>query len=74
VATATNVETGVSRSGVTNEQGFYRIPALEPGRYTVKIELSGFKTVERTGVAVVIATETTVSVNLEVATSARRSR
>ena len=68
VATATNVETGLSRTGITNEQGFYRIPALEPGRYTVKIELSGFKTVERTGVAVVIATETTVSVNLEVAT------
>ena len=68
VATATNVDTGVARSGVTNEQGLYRIPALDPGRYTVKIELSGFKTVERTGVSVTIATEVTVSVALEVAT------
>jgi hypothetical protein len=67
VATATNVDTGVSRTSVTNEQGFYRIPALDPGRYTIRIELSGFKTVERTGVAVVIATETTVNVSLEVA-------
>jgi predicted anti-sigma-YlaC factor YlaD len=68
VATATNVETGVARTGVTNEQGFYRIPALEPGRYTVRIDLSGFKTVERTGVTVPISTEVTVSVALEVAT------
>ena len=68
VATVTNVDTGVSRSGVTNEQGFYRVPALEPGRYTVKVELSGFKTVERTGVSVAIATEVTVNVGLEVAT------
>jgi hypothetical protein len=66
--TATNVDTGVARTGVTNEQGFYRIPALEPGRYTVKIDLSGFKTVERTGVTVPMSTEVTVGADLEVAT------
>lgn len=67
VATAINVATGVTRSAVTNDQGFYRIPALEPGQYLVKIELSGFKTVERTGVTVPMSTEVTVSVGLEVA-------
>src|SRR5229473_2253327 len=37
--------TGLSRETVTSDQGFYRIPELPPGRYTVTVEATGFKTV-----------------------------
>ncbi len=35
---------GGSRTAVTDENGVYRFPNLPPGTYTVKIELSGFRT------------------------------
>ena len=47
--TVTNVATNISRSAVSDAQGFYRVPALEPGTYTVRTELSGFQTVEYNG-------------------------
>ena len=46
MVTATNMDTNISRSAVTDVQGFYRVPALEPGRYAVKAELSGFQAVD----------------------------
>ena len=42
--TATNQETDVARTVMTNDQGEYRIPALPVGHYTVSVELAGFKT------------------------------
>ena len=36
---------GGSRTAVTDGTGTYRFPALPPGTYTVKLELSGFRTV-----------------------------
>src|SRR5689334_22229032 len=41
--TATQVDTNVARSTTTNGQGEFRMPSLPPGRYTVKVELDGFK-------------------------------
>src|SRR4030095_14167985 len=41
--TATQVSTTVPRTVTTNEQGEFRIPSLPPGRYTVKVEMDGFK-------------------------------
>ena len=40
---ATNVETGVTTTGVSNETGAYRIGSLLPGVYTVRAELPGFR-------------------------------
>jgi hypothetical protein len=42
--TATNQDTGAARDTVTSDEGFYRISELSPGRYTVTVEASGFKT------------------------------
>ncbi len=44
--TATNKQTGASRVVVTGADGAYRIADLEPGRYTVTIELAGFQKVQ----------------------------
>ena len=40
--TATNTETGVVNSGISNESGTYNIPSLLPGVYKVTAELPGF--------------------------------
>ncbi len=42
VVTATATATNVSRSATTDEAGNYRIPLLQPGTYTLQVELSGF--------------------------------
>jgi len=44
--TATNKQTGAARTTVTGSDGAYRIPDLEPGRYSVTIELTGFQKVQ----------------------------
>ena len=46
--TAVSEQTGQVRAVVTDERGFYRIPALPPGRYTLTAELAGFAAVKRT--------------------------
>src|SRR4051812_24821973 len=43
--TATDTTTAGVRSVVSNEAGIFRIAALNPGRYVVKVELAGFKPV-----------------------------
>lgn len=39
---ATNIETGVALKTTTNDAGFYRLPGLNPGRYTVEVKAGGF--------------------------------
>ena len=48
--TATNVETGVETTVITNESGGYHIPSLLPGTYKLTAELSGFRSVSYTNV------------------------
>ena len=40
----TSKATNISREGLTNETGFYRFAAVEPGDYSVEFQLPGFKT------------------------------
>src|SRR5215218_5792472 len=48
--TATNVDTNVARSTVSNDAGVYSFPNLIPGHYSVKVSASGFATVTKTGI------------------------
>src|SRR5215831_13822790 len=50
--TLTNAATNLKRSSVTNETGEYVFASLDPGTYTLKAALQGFKTAERTGLKV----------------------
>ena len=43
--TATDASTSTVRPTVSNDVGLFRIAGLNPGRYTVKVELTGFKPV-----------------------------
>ncbi|MGE0452776.1 MAG: TonB-dependent receptor [Vicinamibacteria bacterium] len=67
VVTATNVDTNIGRSSVSDAQGFYRIPALDPGTYTVKAELSGFNTVVFKDIPLTSSGEVTINAELAVA-------
>ena len=40
--TATNKNTGMARSSVSNDEGYYAILLLPPGIYNVAAEASGF--------------------------------
>src|SRR5437667_10135662 len=42
--TATNTQTGVASTTISNESGSYTISALLPGSYKLTAELPGFKT------------------------------
>jgi hypothetical protein len=64
--TVTNEETHLVQSTTTEADGFYRVAALEPGRYTVKTELQGFATVETKDVVVPPSMEVRVPVELKV--------
>jgi len=50
--TITNESTNIKRAVVNNEAGEYVFAAVEPGTYTVRAALQGFKTVERRGLRV----------------------
>src|SRR5438093_444898 len=50
--TITNEATSIKRSVVSNEAGEYVFAAVEPGTYTVRAALQGFKTVERRGIRI----------------------
>src|SRR5262245_27146598 len=52
--TVTNVESGAVRTFVTDTTGRYNAQDLQPGRYTVSFELSGFSKVERPDISVVL--------------------
>ena len=65
--TATNVSTGVSRSTVTNAEGAYLMPGLEPGVYSIKTELSGFASSARQNISLTVNTTLTVDFKLALA-------
>jgi len=62
----TNVETSVTRDAVTDESGFYRVGALDPGTYTVQIQKTGFSRVENRAVVVTATNETTLDADLKI--------
>jgi hypothetical protein len=62
--TAVNEQTGVSRFAVTDERGFYRITALQPGRYSLTAEIAGFSKVQQSGINLTIGQEQTLPFQL----------
>src|ERR1051325_10997592 len=68
--TITNAETTVSRSTVSNGEGIYRLEAVDPGNYSVKITAGGFGTVVKNDVAVNANQTSTVDTQLAPGTQA----
>src|SRR5687767_7290867 len=62
--TATNKETGAQRVAVTGPDGSYRLPDLDPGRYSVTIELQSFQKVSVEDAIVLLGRTLTVDAEL----------
>jgi carboxypeptidase family protein len=63
---ATNVETNVAQTTITNSEGDYTVLYLNPGTYTVTAELSGFKKLARNNLQVRVGEKLGVDFTLEV--------
>src|SRR6266699_2212518 len=64
--TATNVNIGVARSGLTNASGNYVITALLPGQYKVTTQAPGFKQMSRDGITLEVDQVARIDFNLAV--------
>src|ERR1700751_3339748 len=56
---------GLARSLVSDEVGLYNAPTLIPGTYTVRVELPGFRTLDRENVVVEVGQQTRVDVSIQ---------
>jgi hypothetical protein len=59
-----NVDTAQTRSVVSDEAGRYRVLLLQPGRYEVTAQLSGFQTAVRSGITLNVGQEALVNVQM----------
>jgi hypothetical protein len=65
--TATNTETGITRTTKTTSDGLYRFENLAPGIYNVTVEASGFAKMEINSVKLQVGEQRDVNFNLELA-------
>jgi hypothetical protein len=65
--TITEQGTGFTRTAVTAENGAYLIPNLEPGTYTVTLEMPGFAALKQPDVAVTAGSAVTLEFKMQVA-------
>src|SRR5437870_3710601 len=66
--TATNTQTGVVTTVLSNETGTYQFPNLQTGTYKVSAELAGFRTQTYNDVGLGIAQQVRLNFKLDVGT------
>ena len=64
--TVINEDTGLTRTGITDGEGRFRVPNLQPGTYQIRGELVGFKTVVRRGITLAVQDDVMVNLTLEI--------
>src|SRR6476659_3324012 len=64
--TITDDKTGASRTVTTNDDGFYNVPSLPAGMYTISTAPTGFKKTLTTGVELHVSENKTVNLDLQV--------
>jgi len=65
-ATLSNQDSGFTRNSATDSEGRYRFAALAPGRYSLKLEATGFKAENVTGIVLDIGTHAQKDISLTV--------
>jgi hypothetical protein len=66
-----NDSTGIEFTAKSNQSGIYSVPLLQPGNYPVEIQAPGFRTVQRSGVTLVVAQTAMLDFTLELGTSSQ---
>ena len=64
--TARNIDTGLTQSTITNDQGRYRLERIPAGTYNLSASLAGFKTMVKEGFVVQAGSELKVNFGMEV--------
>src|SRR5215813_5674934 len=61
-----NPATNAVRTAVSNEAGVYNLPGLQPGKYNMKVELPGFRTITQNDVELQIQQSARLDFTLQV--------
>ncbi|HTC61356.1 MAG TPA: TonB-dependent receptor [Candidatus Saccharimonadales bacterium] len=64
--TVTNIDTGLTRTVKTSEDGEYRVPELPVGHYEVKAEHAGFKIEYRRGITLEVTQQAVINLDFQV--------
>jgi hypothetical protein len=64
-----NQDTGVRRQVTTNQDGFYQIEGVDPGKYDATVDASGFKTLTRENVVFHVGDKAQIDFKLQVGAS-----
>ena len=64
--TVKDVDTGRARVLTTDSEGRYRADALAPGKYSVTVELSGFRTAEFESITISVGQATALNIELSI--------
>src|SRR5262249_22511559 len=64
--TATQTDTGATRTAVTNETGAYVLPNLPVGPYRLEASLPGFRSFVQTGIVLQVGSNPVINVSLQV--------
>ena len=67
--TLKNLETGLTRSSLTGDDGSYNIPGLPPGLYEMRASRQGFATAVQTGIELAVAQQATLNLTMKVGAS-----
>ena len=64
--TITNIETQIEHSVPVNARGYYSVPNLRPGSYSVSATATGFKKVTRSGITLDVGAQLVVDLELPI--------
>src|SRR5215472_1515498 len=67
--TVKNPDAAIERTTETNSSGYYEVPALPPGKYTVQVQMTGFDTQVANNVVVEVSNNSTQDFGLKVAST-----
>src|SRR6266849_3978354 len=62
----TNLATNVASRTVTNDQGIYRVPSLQPGIYRITIDKDGFKSIVKSGIELHVQDVASINFELQI--------
>ncbi|MGH9839429.1 MAG: carboxypeptidase regulatory-like domain-containing protein, partial [Blastocatellia bacterium] len=63
--TLTNEGNGFTRETVTNDEGYFTIPLLQPGNYQINVQKDGFKPVRQSGITLQVEQAARLDFKLE---------
>lgn len=62
----TNLSTNVVSKTVTNDQGIYRVPSLQPGIYRMTVDKDGFKSIVKSGIELHVQDVASINFELQI--------